>query len=606
MVKTLLDIHSTLLRHQQTNPSEPSHQSKLSHKSVPSKDIDSARNHVDILPSHLKLKVLIVDDNLLNLRVMKQLLKKKLARFLHLDFLQTASSGLEALDLLSSQQFHLVFLDISMPGISGLEVCRRLRQSDSPYPQLHICAVTTDLAEWQIQHYRSFGMDGVIGKPLKDSDLQFALEACLEAPLVNHTFDDHMCCQSNPRFYYRRHGAHQPLPPSLSLQTDSANYLDQSDSWDSLSSVTSTAPPSCPICQAETGSIMVFPADYADRKFRQQSILSDTGIMPYEDSERPFQIARPCLEQLNLTSESLNRERSSSFESFDTSTPGSMTTCSSGPSSVPATDLLSPSYPPASIDMPQSASCPRIAAFPTAPLMTCARSLPRVHSQRRSDSFSCSFASNSRPSPSVKKETDVFADGFMAAMNIAQVSSASLVDTLGRSPRRRSHDAASSTCSNLEYPAYFSIDSSYSRSSPHELRNTPAVSSTSRPQSRDGKGKEEKWMEPMLQLPLSHSTAISKISAVTRQLITRRSHPVLKRNRTEEVNEKSQSLSQVVDHGLAPTMRKCLSASGLPTRPSWQLVQLSALNYQSVLTSGGLLDEVLIGIDLEDHQSQKN
>ncbi|WAR56477.1 hypothetical protein PtB15_7B326 [Puccinia triticina] len=41
-------------------------------------------------------------------------------------------------------------------------------------------------------------------------------------------------------------------------------------------------------------------------------------------------------------------------------------------------------------------------------------------------------------------------------------------------------------------------------------------------------------------------------------------------------------------------------AAGLPIRPSWQLDQLSTINYPSILKSSNLLEEVLVGLDLED------
>jgi hypothetical protein len=97
----------------------------------------------------------------------------------------------------------------------------------------------------------------------------------------------------------------------------------------------------------------------------------------------------------------------------------------------------------------------------------------------------------------------------------------------------------------------------------------------------------------------------SDLSSVRRQLISRRSHPILRLHQLDGTPT-SASESTLTEFGggdsssESPFMRKSKSAAGLPIRPSWQLVQLSAINYQSVLKSGTLLDEVLLGLALED------
>ena len=55
------------------------------------------------------------------------------------------SDGESALDSLSSDQFDLAFLDIRMPGCSGLEVLEKLRASGSDTPVVIITAQNTNL-----------------------------------------------------------------------------------------------------------------------------------------------------------------------------------------------------------------------------------------------------------------------------------------------------------------------------------------------------------------------------------------------------------------------------------------------------------------------------
>ncbi|WP_127132078.1 response regulator transcription factor [Pseudoflavitalea rhizosphaerae] len=57
----------------------------------------------------------------------------------------TAGSGQEGLSAFSGSQFDLIILDIMLPGISGLEVCRKIRQSDRQTPVLMLTARSEEI-----------------------------------------------------------------------------------------------------------------------------------------------------------------------------------------------------------------------------------------------------------------------------------------------------------------------------------------------------------------------------------------------------------------------------------------------------------------------------
>ena len=71
-----------------------------------------------------KPTLLLVDDEPVNLRVLKQLL----ANDYQLIF---ARNGEEALKLAPSRQPNLILLDVMMPGLTGFEVCRQLKQQEN-------------------------------------------------------------------------------------------------------------------------------------------------------------------------------------------------------------------------------------------------------------------------------------------------------------------------------------------------------------------------------------------------------------------------------------------------------------------------------------------
>ncbi len=65
-------------------------------------------------------RVLIVDDNPMNVDILRRILRKEFV-------LQTATNGQECLDLIPEFRPQLVLLDIMMPGLSGYEVCERIK-----------------------------------------------------------------------------------------------------------------------------------------------------------------------------------------------------------------------------------------------------------------------------------------------------------------------------------------------------------------------------------------------------------------------------------------------------------------------------------------------
>jgi len=69
-----------------------------------------------------KKKILAVDDDATALGALRQILAQK-----GYD-VSTAPNGHDALDMLAAAAFDLVILDVSMPGMSGYDVCRQIRQ----------------------------------------------------------------------------------------------------------------------------------------------------------------------------------------------------------------------------------------------------------------------------------------------------------------------------------------------------------------------------------------------------------------------------------------------------------------------------------------------
>ncbi|MBL8774209.1 MAG: response regulator [Phenylobacterium sp.] len=122
------------------------------------------------------LKVLHVDDDPMNLRVVQEIL----GAFGHQGVI--ACSGQEALDRLAVEAFDLVLLDIHMPGMTGVEVVEKLRAPASPQRDVPVIALTADIYSRRPAEYVALGFSDFVSKPILVSNLMAAIKRCCGAP----------------------------------------------------------------------------------------------------------------------------------------------------------------------------------------------------------------------------------------------------------------------------------------------------------------------------------------------------------------------------------------------------------------------------------------
>jgi DNA-binding response OmpR family regulator len=114
--------------------------------------------------------VLIVDDD--------PTLRRSLARALRLAGFRTdvAEGGRDALSRIAAARPDVVVLDVSMPDLSGTEVCRRLRADGNEVPIVMLSAL--DQAEDRIGGLQA-GADDYLVKPFVTAELELRLRALL-------------------------------------------------------------------------------------------------------------------------------------------------------------------------------------------------------------------------------------------------------------------------------------------------------------------------------------------------------------------------------------------------------------------------------------------
>jgi len=118
--------------------------------------------------------ILVVDDDEINRMVVRVLMERRNYRVME------AASGPEALDLVKDETFDVVLMDLSMPGMDGLETTRRIR-SDAAGKQLPVVALTAHTSHKEQQMCLEAGMNAVLRKPFDSEQVDRLLG------LLNHS-----------------------------------------------------------------------------------------------------------------------------------------------------------------------------------------------------------------------------------------------------------------------------------------------------------------------------------------------------------------------------------------------------------------------------------
>lgn len=120
-----------------------------------------------VLPQNLN--ILLVEDNVINQKVALRILSK-----LNLKA-DVAGNGLEALKALELKSYDLIFMDMQMPEMDGLEATRCIRDLGEKLDQPLIIAMTANAMKGDKERCLEAGMDDYISKPVKIKHIQDAV-----------------------------------------------------------------------------------------------------------------------------------------------------------------------------------------------------------------------------------------------------------------------------------------------------------------------------------------------------------------------------------------------------------------------------------------------
>lgn len=110
--------------------------------------------------------ILIADDSMF-----QRFMHAKVAKNLGYEVLE-AKDGNECLDLARASRPEVMLLDLNMPGHSGMDVLKTIRQEELP---IEVLIITADIQDTTRQRCEDLGVAGVVTKPVDEQQLTDAL-----------------------------------------------------------------------------------------------------------------------------------------------------------------------------------------------------------------------------------------------------------------------------------------------------------------------------------------------------------------------------------------------------------------------------------------------
>lgn len=116
------------------------------------------------------LRILVAEDNLVNQKVLRRL-------FQHLGYESVmVSNGQEAVEIVSREAFDLLFMDVQMPVMDGLQAAREIvKLPNRPY----IVALTANAMQGDEEECLAAGMDAYVTKPVKPAVIKELIQKVL-------------------------------------------------------------------------------------------------------------------------------------------------------------------------------------------------------------------------------------------------------------------------------------------------------------------------------------------------------------------------------------------------------------------------------------------
>lgn len=162
---------------------------------------DRDRN-VPALAQQTKTSVLVVDDNPSNRRLVCELFRE-----MNID-VETAESGIKAIELYKENKYSMILMDIQMPGLNGFDTTREIRALEVDGKRTPIVALTAHAVEDEKSELLISGMDDFTSKPVGEIELRELLSRWTKHSAVNEKIPRNSSTPPPPQ-------VQRPTPPII-------------------------------------------------------------------------------------------------------------------------------------------------------------------------------------------------------------------------------------------------------------------------------------------------------------------------------------------------------------------------------------------------------
>ena len=171
-VESIYGVGSTFWFRLRQGIAEPSPMGKYNHRSYAKRNENSKHIYAP------EAKVLVVDDNEMNLKVAISLMK------MYGIVPETAGSGYMALSMIREKRYDVIMLDHMMPGMDGIETLMRITGEGMRDADTAIIALTANAVVGARESYLSAGFDDYLPKPIEAPLLEKALQKYLPQDII--------------------------------------------------------------------------------------------------------------------------------------------------------------------------------------------------------------------------------------------------------------------------------------------------------------------------------------------------------------------------------------------------------------------------------------
>lgn len=167
------------------------------------RSVSSGLNKKDVNEELSGSHILLVEDNAINKQVGSELLES------YGFIVDLASDGVEAVEKAVENEYNLIFMDIHMPKMSGLEATQKIRESGKK--DVPIVALTADVLDESIKKFKDVGMNDYLAKPIIVKEMVEVLNKWINIELSVKTVEESSYSEIDFKSYIKHFEVKQAL-----------------------------------------------------------------------------------------------------------------------------------------------------------------------------------------------------------------------------------------------------------------------------------------------------------------------------------------------------------------------------------------------------------